>query len=246
MNLGAFSLVAIPLSSLDGHWVAVDNMSQLEPIDLEFTRATPTNPNPTDAAQFPGLLRLNLAEPRDASFGPWVLALHAFSPRWKGPEGEIPSEIYVVGYEKGPDGTTNHLLSYRLQLARVSKAEVSRASNVASVTNGLAQQVTAGNWQLRLVKQSCAHSETLPWNALSISNAGRMFSLHGTLNCYTLFSDEPQPTNRLPHEVFVGPRDGVDITEPDPVVITVEPNSGDVAVGMPGMFRILRFDAEER
>ena len=66
--------------------------------------------------------------------------------------------------------------------------------------------------------------------------------MHGTFNCYTLFTDQPQPTNQLSLDTFVGPRDGVDNTEVDPVVLTVEPNSGDVAVGIPGKFRILEFD----
>ena len=75
-----------------------------------------------------------------------------------------------------------------------------------------------------------------PWNSQSISNAGTMFSLTDKFNCYTLFSSLPQPTNVLPVVPDIIP-EGI---EADPTVVNVEPTSGALAVGTPGLLKILR------
>lgn len=240
-------MISIPLAFLAESWVITENVHQLRPIDIDLTRSSPINPNPVDNNLFPGLLRLSLAKPRLPSDGPWVLALHAFTPQWKDPSEKAATEVYVVAYEKESYLKANYLLSYRLQLAQTADTDSSKAEDMQKISDeGLCRQATAGGWRLRLVSQNRAYAKTLPWNSQSISNGGRMFYLQDTFQCFTLFTDEPQPVNELPMFAVVKPRNGHEDRGLDPLVMTVEPASGDVAVGTPGMFKVLSFDVKSR
>ena len=67
-----------------------------------------------------------------------------------------------------------------------------------------------------------------------------MFSLTDKFNCYTLFSSTPQPTNELPVFPDIIPEN----VNADPTVINVEPTSGALAVGTPGLLRVLQVRKE--
>lgn len=243
LNIGSFSLISIPLASFKEDWIVTEDVSRLRPIDINLTRSSPINPDPVDDNMLPGLLRLTLAKPILPSDGPWLLTMHSFTPQWKDPTEKAVTEIYVVAHVKGSD-SKKYLLSYRLQLSQVSDTDSSRAEDMQNISNeGFRQQVSGSGWRLRLVSRNRANIEIIPMNSRSISNAGRMFYLHDTFQCFTLFTDEPQPSNQLPVSLFVAPRDDTG-NQIDNTVVIVEPMSGDVAVGTPDMFQTLSFVAK--
>lgn len=236
-------MISIPLASFKEDWVVTEDVSRLRPVDINLIRSSPINPDPVDDNTLPGLLRLTLAKPILPSDGPWLLTMHAFTPQWKDSSEKAVTEIYVVAYVKGPNSKKD-LLSYRLQLSQVSEIDSSEAGNMQNISNeGFRQQAAGGGWQLRLVSFNRANIEIIPRNSRSVSNAGRMFYLHDTFQCFTLFTDLPQPSNQLPVSLFVD-QDDAGGSQVDNTVMIVEPGSGDVAIGTPGMFQTLSFDVK--
>ncbi|EJD07227.1 uncharacterized protein FOMMEDRAFT_149738 [Fomitiporia mediterranea MF3/22] len=242
MHLGALTLTAIPLDSLAQHWS--NGHAEGDGTDITFTHATITNPDPVpqpetdiDTPTRPNhALRLRLAEPTaDDEEEPYILALHAFTPVWQRDalnESDALVEIYVVAYDNLQNKKKKSLLSYRVQLTRMDKdisgSTIEQDPGVREVSNG--------QWRLRLVQQTRAPASKLPWNSQSISNAGTMFSMTDKFNCYTLFSPSPQPSNVLPITPTIIPEN----VDADPAVVNVEPTSGALAVGTPGLLRVLR------
>ena len=151
---------------------------------------------------------------RNDGFGPWILAHRVFTPIWK---PNAPTEIFIAAYDCGPGGQTpTRLVSFRLQLSRSEKPSLG---------------------VLTLVKSTCAQASQLPWNSRSLSNAGRMFSLRAKIRCFSLFTDSPQPLNELELGKEIVPcADDI-----EPVISCVEPWSGDIAIGMPGMVKVVNF-----
>ncbi|EJD02480.1 uncharacterized protein FOMMEDRAFT_134996 [Fomitiporia mediterranea MF3/22] len=153
---------------------------------------------------------------RNDGLGPWILAHRVYKPTWK---PNAPTEIFIAAYDFGPGGQTpTRLVSFRLQLSR---------SSSSSPTERV----------LSLVKSSCAQASQLPWNSRSLSNAGRMFSLRSKIRCFSLFTDATQPMNELNLNKDIVPC----ADEIEPVISSVEPWSGAIAIGMPGMVKVINF-----
>lgn len=240
MHLGALTLVVIPIASLSEHWS--DGSLYPEGMDITFTHSTPSIPDPVthqgidfDSPVRPNhALRLRLADlPHSEEEEPYILALHAFTPVWQqnAVDGaDALTEIYVVGYDSLQNKKKKVLLSYRIRLTRIG-SKVSRSGE-----ENILREASNGEWHLRLIEQCRAPASKLPWNSQSISNAGTMFSLHDKFNCYTLFSTTPQPTNCLSISPDIVPEGIV----AEPTVVNVEPTSGALVVGTPGLVRVLQ------
>lgn len=196
-------------------WTCSDELP--EGIDIVFTHSTKSEPDPTprqgidfDSPHNPNhVLRLRLAE---VSTGqreePYVLGLHAYSPVWTDSSSEpMPTEIFVAAYDNIQSPKEKSLLSYRIQLSRTELGGSMKLKPISAVEND--------KWRLSLVNKTRAPAARLPWNARSMSNAGTMFSMQERLYCYTLFSEQEQPTNMLPL--------------PTSATVTVEPTSGNIA-----------------
>lgn len=243
MHLGVLTLTAIPLESLSEHWSHGAHLDQGK--NITFTHATREIPDPSpvpetdiDAPTRPNhALRLRLADPpRDGEEEPYILALHAFTPVWQHAVVDGPgtlTEIYVVAYDNLQNKKKKSLLSFRAQLTRLIREGC--YSGLAESSAAIREARNA-EWRLQLVQETRAPARTLPWNSQSISNAGTMFSRSETFNCYTLFTTTPQPTNVLPIFPDIVP-EGVDV---DPLVVNVEPTSGALVLGAPGLLRVLR------
>ena len=178
-----------------------------------------------------------------------MLALHCFQPTWRGPYA--PIEIYIVAYGRTAivepiNRRHNRFLSYRLHLSE--KGEEST---------------------LTLAEATSSPAHNLPWNPHSISNAGRMFALRDVFAAYAAFYAAPQPVGvahfdeMLMDGVTADVEEGTEnvvnedeqqltfdtVTEdgwvlimPEVAISAVEPWSGAVVIGVPGLVRIFNFD----
>lgn len=219
LYVGAFTLLAIPLSSLASHWspACISSSAQgIDSIDIDLRTATDLDPCPEDQTGL-NLLRFNLDKPKDGKEGPWAITIHAFAPPWKYDNEDVPLELYIAGYGKPlpqtqtqPQSTSNFtitniktFLSWRLQLSRASPTSApSPASQAAanSISNTppsslVDVQASTKDWTLTLITSSCAPASSLPWNAQGITNNGHMlaFDRRQGLRCFKLFENSPQP-----------------------------------------------------
>lgn len=145
---------------------------------------------------------------------PWVLALHSYTPAWH--SEDVSPEIILVAYDRLD---AKRLLTYKVQLLRATDAGT-----------------TDQGQRMRLLAQGCAPARTVPWNPNCITNAGRMIALREkSLLGFSPFTDAEQPSKSIDM--------GIDV-QPDKVATTsaVEPYSGAVVIGTPGLVRILYFN----
>lgn len=190
LHVGAFTLLAIPFSSLDRYWNEVPITSDIPPLNIDLEAATESNLYPSDSSGL-DILRINLSEPRKPSTGPWVITIHSFAPAWRTCGTDVPQEIFVVGLEKDCNAPPkDRLLSWRVQLSRTAYHR-SQPQCLDAAFN------PSGTWLMTLVDTGRAPATMLPWNTGAISNAGIMLSFHQGLNCFHLFCDEPQPKKAL-------------------------------------------------
>lgn len=191
LHIGTFTLLAIPLSSLEGHWSEAVGTSTITPLNIDLEAATESEPFPPDTSGL-DILRVNLSKPRMPSTGPWVVTMHSFVPVWRACSTDVTEEIFIVGFEKtGNTPFKDRLLSWRIQLSR---------SSYRQSHHRLPEEVfsTNGSWRMAIVDTGKAPAEMLPQNDNTISNAGIMLSYHKGLSCFQLFCDSPQPTKVLP------------------------------------------------
>lgn len=236
LQLGAFTLIAIPYSSLSAHWPS--SVCEAVSVNVLLDIATCSHPCPTDISGL-GILRYNLVEPTDPNGSHSAITIHSFIPSWrKGIESEkdVPEEIFVVGFDKLQIYSPDTLVSWRFQLSRSSP------DSCASTAPGTCQEMSTGLpldnklWYLTLISSGCASSAILPWNAQCITNAGRMLSFNKGLSCFTLFNDDKQPT------VLLKPADAALIDYRASYSLeTVDPYSGTLAIQMPDQVRIIEF-----
>ena len=168
----------------------------------------------------------------DARNGPFMLAHRVFQKPWSEGFGSesAPTEILLATFDSAVIGSNAvreeplRLLSYHIR------------SSSSSSPDGRPRTAS-----LTLVKSSCETAPQLPWNARSLANNGHMFSMGDSIRCFSLFSADGarpgQPTKHifLPRDA-VSPRD-----ELVPMITSVEPWSGAIAIGMPNMLKVLRF-----
>ena len=137
LHVGAFTLLAIPLSSLERHWTEASRTGDIPPLNIDLEPATELNLHPFDTSGL-DIIRINLSEPRKPSTGPWVITIHSFVPAWRICGTDVPEEIFVVGLEKDSNAPLkDRLLSWRVQLSRSSYDQSQRQlPDVASNSSG--------------------------------------------------------------------------------------------------------------
>ncbi|THH02967.1 hypothetical protein EW145_g6647 [Phellinidium pouzarii] len=229
LYLDTLTLFAYHLSKMEGYWSHSPVFSEWVRSGRAFARGTLSQSEHSNSGA-QDVLHFSLADSLcNTNYPPYLLSLHAFQPAWTGKD--TLTEIYVVGHDLEQDGT-KHLLSYRIQLSRVS-------GSGASPTDGLSEcEASNGTWRLALVSQNRAVAESIPRESSTISNAGRIFSLRENFECYSLFCDMPQPVNMISLASGMLP-EGVDAC---PATVTAEPTSGIIAIGTPGLVRIIQFE----
>ncbi|KAH8108855.1 hypothetical protein DFH11DRAFT_1516248 [Phellopilus nigrolimitatus] len=222
LDVNPLSLVALPLSSLAGRWSQSAHHAEWEVITIV--------PEALCKQRGGGaVLQLAPSEGRAAGTGPSVLALHAFSPSWRG--ADAPMEIHIVAYEHIlSDQRTKRLHSYRVQLSRVAEA----ARGNAPCCQPADSAVSDGQWRLALIAQRTTITNYVPSNLHCIMNSGRMLSVWKRLVCFSLFPSEPQPVKII--ELGMGIR-----LEEESTSASVEPWSGALTIGTPGLVRIVHF-----
>lgn len=240
-HLGAFTLLAIPLSSLEKEMQLVQcETALLHQLEVTLDVATAENPYPLDRNGL-GVLRINLSEPRKPLAGPWVLTVHNFSPVWKTlrPSARGEEEIYVVGFEKeGNISTADRLLSWRLRLSPSSSSQTRKPSEeLVYDENDI--------WKLTLVQKSRTRASALPWNGKTITNSGRMLSLHKGISLFELFrddneSEQSQPQRLLNMEEMMD--ELLNLKDTSYTLEAVDPWSGVLAIRSPENVKVLRFD----
>ena len=244
LYVGSVTMIALPITAIDSRW----SSSLL----VEEWSTVVVHPNGRIADEMGELqdagCALELA-PFGVEDGPWVLALHGFVPTWKGPNA--PAEIHLVGYGRAFDPHwTKKLLSYRIQLSKVSSStqlptdKSHKVKDVLSFCKSLASttepeparpEVVCGDWKLSVLEQTCAPASTVPWNPNCISNSGHIITTHDQSYCFKLFNQREQPHSVI--ELGVETTPGM-----EPTLTSVEPWSGSVVIGTPGLVRIIRFD----
>ena len=147
--------------------------------------------------------------------GPWVLALHSYVPTWR--KGETVPEIIVVAYDRT---NTKRLLTYNAQLTPAQENEAPYGNQ---------------KQRLRLIAQGCALADAVPWNPNCITNSGRMVSLRDNLLAFSPFTNAKQPSKVIEIGMDVHP-------EREATTSAVEPYSGAIVIGTPGLVRVLHFD----
>jgi hypothetical protein len=95
---------------------------------------------------------------------------------------------------------------------------------------------------LELVKSTCETAPHLPWNARSLANNGHMFSMGDAIRCFTLFSSSEDHQDQPTKHIMLEPNTISPADELMPMITSVEPWSGAIAIGMPKMLKILHFD----
>ena len=207
LHAPTFCLIALPMVQLEHNWSRSPHHNEWK-VNIYDPYSITNSPNDSQCSL--PLDNYGLAD------GPWVLALHTFKPTWRGTDA--PVEIYVVAYGRVENRMwTKCLLTYNIQLLPGTDAGI-----------------MATGQRLKLVKQSFAPAETVPWNSDCITNNGRMFAQRAQLLGFSLFSDLPQPCNSIDLGIRVNP-------DEEPTIASVEPYSGAMAVGTPGRVRIIYF-----
>ena len=218
-----FSGFLLPLSSLDGYWSTHTNFERWETVIIE------NNPmeNKLQIVDLPySKPRINLdIGPPETDTGPRILAHHVYKPTWR---QAAPTEIFIAAW----DWARNHqspprLLSYRLQLKK-NECRTDPSS------------LPPLQKSLKVLSANFASTPYLPWNARSLSNAGRMFSLREKLRTFCLFTDEEQPVSTM--ELDLGSDLWPAGSDVSPIISAVEPWSGTIAIGQAGHIRILFFE----
>ncbi|THH02965.1 hypothetical protein EW145_g6649 [Phellinidium pouzarii] len=221
------TLHAFPVSSVAAHWSQSSLFREWEHIRYSSPHGRLLSPFNLEVSR---VLRIRLdGFRREADDGPCMLALHAFKPVWKTGGENVPIEIYVVSCNMVSE--RRDLLSYRVQLSRV----VGSSTNEGNV---LLDEASDGVCRLALVSQNRAETALIPWKLSNISNSGHIFSLHDTFECYMLFCDAPQPAHVFPLAPHFVPK-GINKFSTN---VTVEPTSGAVTIGAPGLLRVVQFE----
>lgn len=236
-------MIALPVSALDLRWSSSLNVNDWQTVVV----STNGGVYDTEGNVQPGGCSLELS-PFGVEDGPWVLALHGFKPTWKGEDA--PAEIHLVGYGRAFDPQwTKKLLSYRLQLSRVSTSADTQVAEKPQKSRKLFPNWTGlnsepehpkleamcGEWKLSLVEQACAPASTVPWNPSCIANSGHIITSHDQAYCFKLFRNGEQPHTTVDLGMELDP--GM-----EPTLASVEPWSGSLVIGTPGKVRILKFD----
>ena len=243
-------MLAIPTSAFDTRW------SSSHSVDGGHTVVVNTDGRVAD--EFGNLRQVGCVLelcPFDVEDGPCVLALHVFVPKWKGEDA--PAEIHLVGYGRSFDQQwSKKLLTYRIQLSSTSMATL--RTQLASKSKRGKQRVAenllpdwadwrskaeeqqmpesvCGDWKLSVLEQTCAPASTVPWNPSCIANSGHIITVHDKAYCFRLFDQGPQPRSAV--ELGIETNAGM-----EPTLCSVEPWSGSVVIGTPGLVRIMRFD----
>ncbi|KAH8116477.1 hypothetical protein DFH11DRAFT_1853219 [Phellopilus nigrolimitatus] len=204
LDINPLSLVALPLSSLAGRWPQSAYHAEWEVITIV--------PGHRSCG---AVLQLAPYEGQVAGAGPSVLALHAFSPSWRG--ADAPMEIHIAAYERilGLQ-RTKRLHSYRVQLQPAVSA------------------VSDEQWRLALVARRTTITNYVPLKSRWIMNSGRMLSVREKLVCFSLFQDALQPVKILNLGMNTRP-------EEESTSASVKPWSGALTIGTPGLVRIVHF-----
>lgn len=214
-----FSALAVPVSTLNGHWTESRDPDEWQTVTV-------------NADDWP-VITSGSEYTREMTDPPLIFAVHYFKPTWI---RNSPTEIYVATLDRKGYKPT-HLVSYRLQLSTPPEPESLLTSETS---HKLIKPSTNFHKKspLSLVSSSRAPMSRLPWNPDSLSNAGRMFTItvRDKVLCFSLFpkdpsNPEPLPVNALALDTDIGTTD-------EDVVATVEPWSGAIVVGTPGRVRV--------
>lgn len=169
--------------------------------------------------------------PHDARNSPFMLAHRVFQKPWLEGGQAAPTEILLATFDSAivsVNASRNEplrMLSYHINVF------------LAPGNDALAKPI------LSLVKSTCDEVPQLPWNARSLSNNGHMFSLGESIRCFSLFTT-PEANRSQPVKHIMLDRDVLSPDELMPMITSVEPWSGDIAIGMPGKLLVLSFDDE--
>ena len=161
--------------------------------------------------------------------GPWAMTTHSFEPTWMN-LAHTPTEIYIMGCAVTGAQQHMHLLSYRFRMAAIEDPSFKPGG----------QELT---WRLQAVDSVMTRCDPLPFGPHLLANSGRFFANTDGLGRYSILDPVPQPIvidNGEGEAPTVDPLADVVLHERD--VLTVEPWSGAVVIGRPGLVRILRFD----
>ncbi|THH10694.1 hypothetical protein EW145_g1143 [Phellinidium pouzarii] len=154
-------------------------------------------------------------------FHPTLLAMHSFKPTWI---KDAPTEIYVVVYD-GVGFASKRFVSYRLQLSQARQSCLSYVPDSEKrrlISPNSASANGSAPYSLTVVAMECASAAKLPWNENSLSNAGHVYQPHNTLSLDTIIRPED-----------------LDV---QPTMLSVEPWSGAIVAGTPGLVRVYYLD----